>query len=61
MRGVIRWLIRLSTEMFGFKVNPVAAKMGEEAKNKGRPIYLDMQVSASSDDQTLLGLYVDRP
>jgi hypothetical protein len=47
--------------MFGFKVNPVAAKMGEEAKNKGRPIYLDMQVSASSDDQTLLGLYVDRP
>lgn len=33
------------SEMFGFKLNPVATKTGGNAKSAGRPIYLDMQVS----------------
>lgn len=32
------------SEMFGFKLNPVATKTGGQAKSAGRPIYLDMQV-----------------
>jgi len=32
------------SEMFGFKLNPVATKTGGNPKSEGRPIYLDMQV-----------------
>ncbi|KAK4689785.1 cysteine desulfurase, partial [Tremellales sp. Uapishka_1] len=40
-------------EMFGFKLNPVATKIGGNAKSEGRPIYLDMQATTPMDPRVL--------
>lgn len=46
-------LIASLTEMFGFKLNPVATKTGGSAKSAGRPIYLDMQATTPMDPRVL--------